>query len=355
MAGYLAGDGAVARQRALAAAEHVKSVPSDRRPGEPLLETLEAIPGLPAIPTARIDPSASDAATVMSWMLAGLKDWEQGMIREAADYFSAVVATRTGDDDGWLAIYQKIAGGYLADGRTLSAPVFQTLPADVAGCEAAVAELETLLGGLHSRGRARFNIRAWQLDLKRQAKLLENPPASIGGSSSLDEVMAKLGEFAVAGRFEDASAYLKDHPPGLPETTRKPLLAMCGAAAEFLTDLLADLSRQPVTGEFPLRSGDVARQISADGKGQIFILNSLGNLQTVGWGDFPADSLIALHRVLVKNATGDAQRMLRHEHAISYDWIAGNRDRAGQAAAQLTQSMPAFKDRWEAISNGLPQ
>jgi tRNA A-37 threonylcarbamoyl transferase component Bud32 len=172
IASYLAGNGSEAKARARAAEDHLMSVDSSSWAGEILAQKLGELHGLPAIPASQIAPDRTDAATVMSWMLAGLKDWEQGLTGEASHFFSAVVAAKITGDDGGLAIYQKLAAGYLADGATLSGPVFQALLADPAACEAAVSELESMLGSLHSRGRARFNIRAWQLDLKRHAKLL---------------------------------------------------------------------------------------------------------------------------------------------------------------------------------------
>jgi hypothetical protein len=46
---------------------------------------------------------------------------------------------------------------------------------------------------------------------------------------------------------------------------------------------------------------------------------------------------------------------LRHERAIAFDWLAGNRERAQTAAAKLSLTSPHFKKRWESVSAGLPQ
>jgi hypothetical protein len=72
------------------------------------------------------------------------------------------------------------------------------------------------------------------------------------------------------------------------------------------------------------------------------------------WGDFSPDAIIALHRIFVKNSTSEQERLRRHECAISFDWLAGNRERALQAASILSRENPAFKQRWETISSGLP-
>jgi cobalamin biosynthesis protein CbiG len=73
------------------------------------------------------------------------------------------------------------------------------------------------------------------------------------------------------------------------------------------------------------------------------------------WSELSPDALITLHRIFVRGATTDEERLARHERAISFDWLAGNRDRAVAAANTLAQGSPAFKQRWEKISSGLPQ
>jgi hypothetical protein len=106
-------------------------------------------------------------------MLAGLKNWEQGMPDQAAACFTAVVAIKLPPDDRWAGIYQKLAADYLSDYQILCGPLFTHQPADKAGCETAIRELEAALASLKTRGRARFNVRAWQLDLVRQASLTD--------------------------------------------------------------------------------------------------------------------------------------------------------------------------------------
>jgi hypothetical protein len=358
VASYLGGEGTTAVSRAKMAADHLRAVDSQHQLGTELLAVLDALPELPAIRAATISREKPNAPVVVSWLISGLKNWDQGMISEAGDFFTAVMKAEAAQDAEWLEIYQKIAGLYLADLETLSAPVFQNLPRDIAGCEAAISELDSVIEQLKTRGRARFNVRAWQLDLKRHAKLLASPqPASEVAPSAWDEdlVMGTLLEFAGTCEFAEAAAYLKALPAELPAATKESLLAVCESAGKFLTDLEGDLTQQAITGEFPLKSGAVATRVVADAVGGLTITDASGGVRNVGWGEFSSDSLIALHRSLMKHPASDEQRMVRHEHAISYDWIAGNRERAKLAAVQLVQTIPAFKARWEMISHGLPE
>lgn len=357
VATYLSGKAGEARTQAKATSDHAEAVPESSRVHGGLLKMLVKVTRLPAIPAREIDSSASDAPHVMAWMLAGLKNWEQGMTGEAVGWFAAVAAAKVSADDSWLRIYQSIASDYLADHQALSSPAFEKLPADIAGCDTAVAALDTVLTTLKTRGRARFNVRAWQLDLAKHAKLLAAPKIAPPGSSAWDlvAILAKLDEFAKECRFPEASAYLKALPTDPKGATRVSLVSVADGAAVFLTDLEADLAKEPVTGEFLMKAGDVIRKLAIGPQAVIAVTDAAGSVRTAKWADFSPDALIALHRLFVKNPKSELERLRRHECAISYDWLAGNRERALAAATTLSQSSPAFKQRWDTIASGLPK
>jgi hypothetical protein len=296
-------------------------------------------------------------------MLAGLKNWEQGLADQAAACFSTVIAAELPPDERWSAVYQKLAAGYLADHQVLSGPLFAEEPADKADCEALIARLDKALATLKTRGRARFNVRAWQLDLKRRSILFEAaaaakpaPPAPPENTSPpLAEVLARLAEFSSDRRFAEAAGYLKSLPGDPPGASRAALLAIAEAAAVFLTDIEEDLVREPFTGELPLKSGGIVSRVAIGTTGVITATSATGKVRPCKWSDFPPDALIAMHRVLVKHPTGEIERLSRHECAIAFDWLAGNRQRALAAASKLSQGSPAFKQRWDSIASGLPE
>jgi tRNA A-37 threonylcarbamoyl transferase component Bud32 len=359
IARYLDGDSSEAKRQAKETAAHAATVDTSApRVGGVLTNALERISHLPSIPAKQLDSSSSDASHVAAWMLAGLKNWEQGMFEEARPYFSAVVSAKISTDEQWLTIYQQFAKNYLTDFKSLSNTVFTKLPADPASCEAAVAELNQILGTLKTKGRARFNVRAWQLDLTRHSKLLESPevPAAKTSTTAIPEwdsetVMLKLGDFSNSCRFSEASEYLKSFPA---EPMQVSLRSLTDAAAEFLKDLKTDLGKQKITGEYLMKSGAVVRGISMDAAGSIITLDDSGQGQVATWEDFSPDTLIALHRIYMKNPMSETDRLLRHERAISYGWLTGNREAALTAANSLSQSSPEFKSRWTSIESGLP-
>ena len=169
------------------------------------------------------------------------------------------------------------------------------------------------------------------------------------------EVMAKLAELAAGCRFAEAVTFIKALPADPAGATRASLLKVVESSGTFLSDLEGDLRKQPVSGDFLLKSGEVAHRISISPDGAILLPGADGKDLTLEWGDFSADALIGLHRTFVANPKSDVERVRRHECAISYDWLAGNRNRAISAASILSQSSPEFRQNWEAISSGLPR
>jgi eukaryotic-like serine/threonine-protein kinase len=354
LAALLDGESAMARARAATALNHVRTLPKDHPlGGAPWIELFSGIGKLPALP---VPPPDSSASGVVRGMLAGLKNWEQGMPGPAADCFKQVVEAELHPDEQWAAFYQKMAEDYLADHRILTGELFSNEPEDAAGCEQAIAGLDEALVLLRTRGRARFNLRAWQLDLKRRSLLLAAKPSAKEPDAAppREDVLARLAGFAESWDFGQAAAYLKGLPEDPPEATRASLLALTEAAMVFLTELGGDIAREPLTGELPMRDGRVALTLAMTGDGSLSARLEGGETVACEWSDFTADALIAAHRILVKRPASEIERMRRHECAIAFDWLAGNRERALAAALNLSQNSAVFKKRWDSISGGLP-
>ncbi len=360
LATFLDGRSTDARRLAREIAKHGKSQAPDvtRNTGEPtdVLTKLD-LPGPLEVPKAT-GASAGGASRMIACMLAGLKNWEQGMPDAAANCFNAAAAVKLQQEDAWAAFYQKMATDYLADYQLLSGPLFTTQPADKAGCEAAVRGLEAALATVKTKGRTRFNLRAWQLDLTRSAKLLDaamaKEPATDAPPDPAD-ALARLETLAQECRFADATTYLKALPQDPPGASRSSLLAVAEWSAVFLTDIAQDLASEPVVHDVQLKSGEAVESITIDAEGTITLKSADGRSRPCAWGDFTPDTLIAMHRAFVKNTANPLERLRRNECAIAFDWLAGNRERALAAAAKLSQASPVFKQHWDAITNGLPK
>jgi len=362
-AAYLAGKSGDARRLARLSLEHIASIPEGSVSiGQSLSKTLKDVLGLPVIPTDSVVAAAGDASVVMGWMLAGLKNWEQGALLPASRFFSAVVRAELPQDAAWVKIYQELANDYLADHILLTSEVFEKFPADQVACEAAVASLDGMLGSLKTVGRARFNVRAWQLDLKRQGKLLESARTQVAAtmpsaepSLELVDVMARLNTLSRDCRFLEAAEFLKSLGGDPVGAKRDSLLAVVEFSAIFLSDIEQDLEKGAVTTELLMRSGEMVQEISVDPSGLVITKDAAGNVLAQPWSHFTPDALIALHRIFVKSSQSDLERQRRHQCAIAFDWLVGNRERSITAATSLVQSSPSFKRQWETIVAGLPK
>ncbi|MCP5533637.1 MAG: serine/threonine protein kinase [Akkermansiaceae bacterium] len=359
LAGFLDGNPKVARGYAREAVEHAGSVPEGTPGiGRELVKSLERIHQLKPLPAMK---SGSGPGFVVGNMIAGLKNWEQGLLDQAAKCFTAARDAETGAGEDWLRVYQRIAGDYLADRKALAGPLFENLPASPEACEQTTNELNAVLATLRTRGRARFNVRAWQLDIARHAKLLETSPdhkneAPARPAASTDELLARISEMTSQYRFAEVVSLLKsDAAEALPAGTRPSLLAMEESALNFLSDLEHDLQKSPLETDIELTDHTKAKMVSCVKPGEIEVKLADGSTRMCGWDAFPADALIALHRELVKNPGSELERLRRHECAIAFDWLVGNRDRAATAAATLSQGSDSFKERWDSMSSGFPR
>jgi len=174
LAAYLNGRTTDARNQARETANHAKSLPqSTTRVSDHLISTLNKLNKYAPLPAPPAEAPLTDVSEMLAAMLAGLKNWEQGMPDPAAACFKAVVATKLPSDYRWAAIYQQLAADYLTDYQLLSGPLFSTTPTDKEGYETAIRELNEALKNLKTHTRAKFDVRAWQLDLAKKASLLD--------------------------------------------------------------------------------------------------------------------------------------------------------------------------------------
>ncbi|HET6406456.1 MAG TPA: hypothetical protein VFG14_01135, partial [Chthoniobacteraceae bacterium] len=73
------------------------------------------------------------------------------------------------------------------------------------------------------------------------------------------------------------------------------------------------------------------------------------------WSDIDPESVIQLYRMNSRNRVSEIDKLQRHESAIAYDWLVGDRARAVLAAERLGSDSPIFKRRWDSLVAGLPK
>ncbi len=178
IAAFLNGRSSDAKREARASLKHVSQANlANQSIKKRMEETLALMDDLPSISPGQLNPAEANVSLLMAWLLSGLKDWEQGRLTEAVTFFKAVEAVPLKDSDSWARFYQVVAKRYIADSKRLSEAELGNLPDDKAACEKRVAELNQVLSSLETRGRARFNVREWQLLLTRRLHELERATA----------------------------------------------------------------------------------------------------------------------------------------------------------------------------------
>ncbi|MEP2777371.1 MAG: serine/threonine-protein kinase [Luteolibacter sp.] len=344
-----------ARDMADKARKHLKS----RDRGLPqefisaVLPVLEGFSQQPFFDAEAISTTAGGNERFMAYLIAGLKNWEQGGLEQAAPFFQKIVAEKSLAEDGVLGIYQKVAESYLADYAALSASSLNREPTTVVECRNMTDELNQLLTLLETKGRAKFNVKVRLAQIPHIGKQLmsgkkqEKQPRR----DDLQEIdkLAKSYSFI---KLVNYISEMKGSPPGCKKSS---LLGVAESALVFLSEIESDLAKQALTVELLLADSSKVTGIAMNSEGMLVARTSSQEIREIDWSDLTPDALITIHRELVKNPGGEIERLRRHESAIAFDWLAGDRERALAAAARLSEDSETFRMRWNKLVEGLPQ
>ncbi|MFT3991154.1 MAG: serine/threonine-protein kinase [Luteolibacter sp.] len=302
----------------------------------------------------------STRADVLAAMLGGLSHWEQGRVSESLMFFQSIAQLGNRDQDSWFLFYQNIAGNYLHDARLLESGTMTLIPKTARQARAAMAEAETLLPELKTRGCARGVIRGKQLEWAKRAKQFEEqekaaaiPEAPVKKvvADSPQQIVIKVSRFAKEGNFADAHRYLETL--GNSELVEK-LDVLVTGSEELLMVLEESLREGPAPGDFQLKSGMRIRRLSIDDSRGLIAVDTQGKEHRIAWSELANSSIVLLHRTVVQKVREPQERMRRHELAIGFEWLAGNRDVALESARRLSESSPDFQKRWEEFLRVLP-
>jgi tRNA A-37 threonylcarbamoyl transferase component Bud32 len=343
-----------ARKRAWLAEKHLASGPSGIAPGfgsgiRPVLQKLRK-PDF--FDLQKLDVGTSGNERFMGYLIAGLKNWEQGGLDQAVPFFRRIAAEQSLSGDGVLSWYQQAVHSYVDDYGLLSAAGMDKAPSTPEACREAIDKLNETLALLKTQGRARFNVRARQLDLAKLESVLRNPPApEYDGVGMMDQVESLVASYSF-GEIVELLSKLKNDPPG---GKRESLLRVAQTAVVFMDDIESALRAKPVSLPLKLTDGTgVSSLVIPEGK-KLTAKLSNGDIKQLDWEEFPADQLLALHGELGKTASDDKERLRRQISAIGFDWLAGDRKRAVGSAEGLSEENEGFRKLWDAFSPGLPE
>jgi hypothetical protein len=352
----------------------------DGRPGDAREQVAEVISHISDLPPAATGPEVrqlgialqkvgklrpirpertdlKSSADILRAMLFGLKDWEQGCMKEAAEWFRKVAAVPESNE--WAAVYRKLAADYLADAKVLEENDFDALPANLETCRKLEKQLAEARGKLKTRGRAMFNLRQRSLFLARHTLALEEKAQSNDRGDRavpFDKLLPEIKKRIAASRFAEARKDLAAFKPAdSAELIRRDAwLYLVGSAADFLAEISKDLAEVPLEIEMKTRDGKTWDRVAGVAKtGGLMLAAGAEAPVPVAWGELEPQSVIALHKRLVSRKMDTAVKLRRHEDAIAYDFLVGDRQHAEAAAERLGQTSPEFRRRWEEAMHGL--
>ncbi len=343
----------LARERAEAVSAHIASGPADLSPGfsigvQPVLARMS---GLDLFDMAEMDLGEKGSERFMGYLIAGLKNWEQGAIDQAVPFFEKISSEPSLKDNGVLGWYQEKANQYLVDYKALKSDPMEMEPATKKECRAARNELNRTLTLMKTKGRARFNIHARQLALAKMEKSMGERKAPEPRKDVLEEMGSLAKDYRLV-EVVDMVSELREDPP---DCKKAALLGVSQSALVFLSEIERDLSAKPVAMEFEIADGTEIDSLAFTEEKGLVGRTVDGATRDLNWKDFSPDQLIELHRKLVKSPAGEIERLRRHESAIAFEWLAGDKERAIAAAGRLCAESESFRERWELIASGLPK
>lgn len=353
MSSWLNGNSQAARDDAKALTNHLSSGSAQdnmRRRLTPLLQQLQELP--PILKPLTSDKPDTDLVYLMACMASACKNWEQGKIEDAMPLFEIVSKVPLKDENSLIGLYQSKAKGYLKDAATLKANYPDPLPTSASVCRDKAKALDEVASALATKGRAKFNIRVWQVQLERQAKRLEDAskpgtPNSAANGASLTQNLAQILKLCGSYRYMDAVELTKKSSAANAgeETKRIAFLGLCEGAGLFLSDLENDTKKTPLTVALQSKDGRSFSQVIGAGEGMVTLSNGQSEA-SLPWVQLKATDIIALYREAIKRSPADPRINLRHENAICFQWLSGEKDAAQTAATKLGESSPSFKKRW---------
>lgn len=142
----------------------------DTRQGRRLLSSIEVLTALAYVPEERVPQLLDDPFRAITFFAMALKTWEQGQFERANRMFERLAVAGPWAESNWMEVYRALANRYLADHRRLVR--FDHAPEGKSPAEMrkTIDALEELYSSLETRGRAPYNVKVWQSDLRQRLR-----------------------------------------------------------------------------------------------------------------------------------------------------------------------------------------
>jgi len=350
LSSFLNGNSEAARADAVTLTDHLAQAAAPepmRRRLTPWLGQIRDLP--PVVRMLHTDKPETDQVYLMTCMASACKNWEQGKISEALPLFQAVLKATIKDENSLVGLYQSKARAYMEDADTLAQERPDPMPDTAEKCREKAKNLDQVIEHLQTKGRAKFNIRVWQVQLEQHALQLEkkpnvmDPPKTANLSDNLAEIM-KLAENC---RFPEAKVLTQKSTPATAseESQHAALIALCEGAGTFLSDLENELGQGPLSLGLQSKDGSAYQNVTAASKGKVTLRGNESEV-TLSWSQLRPMDVIAIYRETIKRGSSQENIHLRHENAICFQWLSGEKNAAQTAVSKLGEKSSSFKKRW---------
>ncbi len=348
VAAFLDGRGADARQHLASLYDFVNERRvADTVMGRRLQSAAELLTDLRFIPEDRVPEVLDNPFRATVFITMALKVWEQGEFERAHGMFEKFLRRGAWSGAEWMDAYRRLVRRYVADYQLLADVDYGTDGKSRAELQAGIGVLDELYDSLLTRGRARYNVKVWQNDLRLRLRYFRTRKVEDRWSALCEEVEGSYfteGQFA-AGARELQKIELKE---GLERSQRAALLFFCKEGEGFIEELSRLLGPGADGVELNTRSGSSYTRVIGSQEGGLMV-EKAGVAFSLDWGEIDPRSLLLLHRSLVDGSGGEEKKEELLLQAMSFAWLRKLREEAHGVAEEVIRLRPDFAVQWEQI------
>ena len=349
VAAFMDGRGSDARQHLAALFDFINERGAeDTVLGRRLQSAAELLTSLRFLPEERIPEVLSDPFRATVFLAMSVKAWEQGEMERAHRMFVKLTEAGPWPDAEWMSTYQQLAVRYVEDFGRLGQVDYRIEGKTREDLQESIEALDEVHASLRTPGRARFNVKVWQSDLRSRLRYLGTDKVEDDWWDLRQQVATSY--FSEA-RFDEGAELLRgiELKGELERSQRAALLLFCKEAAVFVEELKRFLEPGRQAVELKMRDGATYSQVIG-WEGEGLVVEKDGAALLLGWKKIDPRSLLLIHRQLIDSSTNEGAKAARLLQAASFAWLNGLKGQANGMARELIGLRPEFEVQWEQVA-----
>ncbi len=283
---------------------------------------------------------------VVEWMSSlalTLKNWEQGQLQETRIMLEKIQRAEL-DDYEWFQVYRELVADYLHDAELLKGGSELPPPQNKKEVETQLADLESRLSQLKTRGRAKYHVRTRQTRLARLRKGFQLRPGK-SVSTPWESLVGEMKKIIHVCQFEQARLLLTERAESAPLNARVAYDYLLKNAFAFQQDFVGErvfhISSNTIKGVVEVK------KTSLDG-----FETAAGTI--LKWNQVDGNELLKIHEQL-RGEVDASKSMEMRERSIAFAWLLGIKAFAEFEAEQLADERAEFAKVWKRVTIGLSE